>query len=425
MSNYSCVRVVAGGELISQGRVACVTPGWVFWTPLWRAALPVSGREVRHARVSIRFPTAFTIRIFEIRERQSPEWRDSTRQSGDWRSQAQDRGPRNSSETCVPQDGKEVPRLRHCNHQHDPARRAPRSFPTCYTDGLKKNMTTKAQREAGTGCLYLVATPIGNLEDITLRAIRILKEADIIACEDTRQTQKLLQHYGIRKEMVSYHEHNELTRSPELAIELEQGAKIALVSDAGTPGISDPGHRLVTLCLRHHIPVVPIPGPSALVAALAASGLPTEEFLFVGFLPPRAGARRKALDALKAESRTLIFYEAPHRVVETLADATEILGPRPAVIAREVTKIHEEFLRGPLAELLESARKRAPRGEITLLIGPGDPQAQQVELSVSLKQRVEQLEAEGGIDRKAALKQAARERGLGKREAYKQLLLER
>ena len=286
-------------------------------------------------------------------------------------------------------------------------------------------MTTKAQREAGTGCLYLVATPIGNLEDITLRAIRILKEADIIACEDTRQTQKLLQHYGIRKEMVSYHEHNELTRSPELAIELEQGAKIALVSDAGTPGISDPGHRLVTLCLRHHIPVVPIPGPSALVAALAASGLPTEEFLFIGFLPPRTGARRKALDALKAESRTLIFYEAPHRVVETLADATEILGPRPAVIAREVTKIHEEFLRGPLAELLESARKRAPRGEITLLIGPGDPQAQQVELSVSLKERVEQLEAEGGIDRKAALKQAARERGLGKREAYKQLLLER
>jgi 16S rRNA (cytidine1402-2'-O)-methyltransferase len=286
-------------------------------------------------------------------------------------------------------------------------------------------MTTKAQREAGTGCLYLVATPIGNLEDITLRAIRILKEADLIACEDTRQTQKLLQHYGIRKEMVSYHEHNELTRSPELVIELEQGAKIALVSDAGTPGISDPGHRLVTLCLRHHIPVVPVPGPSALVAALAASGLPTEEFLFVGFLPPRAGARRKALDALRMESRTLIFYEAPHRVVETLADASEILGPRPAVIAREVTKIHEEFLRGPLPELLESARKRAPRGEITLLIGPGDPQVQQVDPSVSLKQRVEQLEAEGGIDRKAALKQAARERGLGKREAYKQLLLER
>jgi 16S rRNA (cytidine1402-2'-O)-methyltransferase len=286
-------------------------------------------------------------------------------------------------------------------------------------------MATKTQREIGAGCLYLVATPIGNLEDITVRAIRILKEADLIACEDTRQTQKLLNHYGIRKEMVSYHEHNELTRSPELVIELEQGAQIALVSDAGTPGISDPGHRLVTLCLRHHIPVVPIPGPSALVAALAASGLPTEEFLFVGFLPARAGARRKALDALKAESRTLIFYEAPHRVVETLADALEILGTRPAVIAREVTKIHEEFLRGPLAELLESAQKRAPRGEITLLIGRGDPQLQQVDPSVSLKERVAQLEAEGGVDRKAALKQAARERGLGKREAYKQLLMER
>jgi 16S rRNA (cytidine1402-2'-O)-methyltransferase len=287
-------------------------------------------------------------------------------------------------------------------------------------------MNTKTEREAGTGCLYLVATPIGNLEDITLRAIRILKEADVIACEDTRHTQKLLQHYGIRKDMVSYHEHNELTRSPELVIELEQGAKVALVSDAGTPGISDPGHRLVTLCLRHQIPVVPIPGPSALVAALAASGLPTDEFLFVGFLPARSGARRKSLDALKSESRTLIFYEAPHRVVEALADAADILGPRPAVIAREVTKMHEEFLRGPLPELLEAARKRAPRGEITLLIGPGDPQAQQqAEPRVSLKQRVEQLEAESGVDRKAALKQAARERGLGKREAYKLLLLER
>src|ERR1700694_4663626 len=286
-------------------------------------------------------------------------------------------------------------------------------------------MTTDAQGEIGSGCLYLVATPIGNLEDITLRAIRILKEADLIACEDTRQTQKLLQHYGIHKEMVSYHAHNELTRAPELIIELEQGAKIASVSDAGTPVVSDPGHRLVTLCLRHHIPVVPIPGPSAFIAALAASGLPTEEFLFVGFLPSRAGARRKKLDALKSEPRALVLYEAPPRVVETLADASEILGARPAVIAREVTKIHEEFLRGPLSELLDSARKRAPRGEITLLIGPGDPQMQRVDPSVSLKERVEQLEAEGGIDRKAALKQAARERGLGKREAYKQLLLER
>jgi 16S rRNA (cytidine1402-2'-O)-methyltransferase len=286
-------------------------------------------------------------------------------------------------------------------------------------------MTTDPQDLAGSGCLYLVATPIGNLEDITLRALRVLKEADLIACEDTRHTQKLLQHYGIRKELVSYHAHNELTRAPELVIELEQGAKAALVSDAGTPVVSDPGHRLVTLCLRHHIPVIPIPGPSAFVAALAASGLPIEEFLFVGFLPSRAGARRKALDSLKAEPRTLVLYEAPHRLVDTLADAADILGPRPAVVAREVTKIHEEFLRGNLNELCDAARKRAPRGEITLLIGPGAAVPQKVDLSLSLKQRVAQLETESGLDRKAALKQAARERGLAKREAYKQLLLER
>jgi 16S rRNA (cytidine1402-2'-O)-methyltransferase len=284
---------------------------------------------------------------------------------------------------------------------------------------------TDVQDNSRTGCLYLVATPIGNLEDITVRAIRMLKEADLIACEDTRQTQKLLQHYGIHKELVSYHAHNELTRAPELVIQLEEGAQVALVSDAGTPVVSDPGHRLVVLCLRHHIPVVPIPGPSAFVAALAASGLPTEEFLFVGFLPARAGARRKKLDELKAEPRALVLYEAPHRLADTLSDAADILGSRHAVVAREVTKIHEEFLRGSLAELRDAARRRAPRGEITLLIGPaveGEPQAVP---AVSLRKRVEQLEAELGLDRKAALKQAARERGLGKREAYKQLLLER
>jgi 16S rRNA (cytidine1402-2'-O)-methyltransferase len=284
---------------------------------------------------------------------------------------------------------------------------------------------TDVQDNLPTGCLYLVATPIGNLEDITLRALRVLKEADLIACEDTRQTQKLLQHYAIHKELVSYHEHNELTRAPELVIQLEEGAQVALVSDAGTPVLSDPGHRLVVLCLRHHIPVVPIPGPSAFVAALAASGLPTEEFLFVGFLPSRAGARRKKLDALKSEPRALVLYEAPHRLAETLSDAAEILGSRPAVVAREVTKIHEEFLRGSLDELRDAARKRTPRGEITLLIGPAVEGELHAVPAVSLKQRVEQLEAESGLDRKSALKQAARERGLAKREAYKQLLLER
>src|SRR5277367_1092593 len=168
---------------------------------------------------------------------------------------------------------------------------------------------TDVQDDSPTGCLYLVATPIGNLEDITLRALRVLKEADLIACEDTRQTQKLLQHHGIHKEMVSYHEHNELTRAPELVIQLEEGAQVALVSDAGTPVVSDPGHRLVVLCLRHHIRVIPIPGPSAALAALAASGLPAHEFLFIGFLPSRQGERRKALQQFAGETRTLVLYE--------------------------------------------------------------------------------------------------------------------
>src|SRR3989441_6082892 len=207
---------------------------------------------------------------------------------------------------------------------------------------------------AAGGCLYLVGTPIGNLEDITLRALRILKEVDQIACEDTRHTQKLLTHYDIHKPLVSYHEHNELTRAPELVVALEQGAKIALVSDAGMPLVSDPGYRLVTLSLRHHLPVVPIPGPSALLAALSASGLPNDEFLFAGFLPARSGERRRALERLRIEDRTIIFYEAPHRIEETLSEALEILGDRPACLAREVTKLHEEFRRASLSGLLAS-----------------------------------------------------------------------
>src|SRR5579859_7503314 len=208
--------------------------------------------------------------------------------------------------------------------------------------------------EQALGCLYLVATPIGNLEDITLRALRVLKEVDEIACEDTRHTQKLLNHYEIRKPLVSYHEHNEMTRAPELLISLEQGAKIALVSDAGMPLVSDPGHRLVSLCLRHHVPVVPVPGPSAVLASLAASGLPNEEFLFVGFLPARSGERRRALERLRIEERTIVLYEAPHRITECVADAREVLGDRPACLAREVTKLHEEFRRGRLSALAAS-----------------------------------------------------------------------
>jgi 16S rRNA (cytidine1402-2'-O)-methyltransferase len=270
----------------------------------------------------------------------------------------------------------------------------------------------------------LVATPIGNLEDITVRALRLLGEADLIACEDTRHTAKLLNHYGIHKPTLSYHQHNEASRADELLKRLEQGAQIVLVGDAGTPVISDPGYRLVSLCLERHIPVIPIPGPSAVIAALAASGLPAEEFLFVGFLPSRPAARRKALQNLAKENRTLALYEAPHRLVDTVSDALERLGRRQAVIAREMTKVHEEFLRGDLAELLVRLQQQPVRGEITLLIGPplpGDEKPREL-CTTPLRERVEQIMRERQLDRKAALKLAARERGLTKREAYKQLV---
>jgi 16S rRNA (cytidine1402-2'-O)-methyltransferase len=290
--------------------------------------------------------------------------------------------------------------------------------------GDSTEQTANALSAEATGCLYLVGTPIGNLEDITLRALRILREADQIACEDTRHTQKLLNHYEIAKPLVSYHEHNEMTRAPELLIALEQGAKIALVSDAGMPLVSDPGYRLVSLCLRHHVPVVPIPGPSALLAALSASGLPNEEFLFVGFLPNRTGERRRALERLRIEDRTIILYEAPHRVEECIAEAQEILGDRPACLAREVTKLHEEFRRGKLSALAASLAERPARGEITLLIGPSDPGDERVhsESAQSLSDRVEELIRQAKLDRKDALKLAAKERGLTRRAAYDQMV---
>jgi 16S rRNA (cytidine1402-2'-O)-methyltransferase len=292
-------------------------------------------------------------------------------------------------------------------------------------------MTKRKNEESGAGRLYVVATPIGNLEDISLRALRILKEADVIACEDTRQTMKLLSHFDLRKKLVSYHEHNEITRAAELVIDLEQGAKVALVSDAGTPAISDPGHRLVSLCLRHGIEVVPVPGASAFVAALAASGMAIEEFTFIGFLPARQSERRKKLRTLMNDPRTIVLYEAPHRLLETLEDSLEILGNRPAVIAREVTKMYEEFLRGHLQDLLAGVRAKEPRGEITLLIGPPDAQArteaaaQDASRTLPIARRVDEIVKETGLDRKAALKQTARERGLTRREAYKQLLVTR
>jgi len=284
-------------------------------------------------------------------------------------------------------------------------------------------MTTR-ERASGRGCLYLVATPIGNLEDITLRALRVLKQADLIACEDTRHTRKLLSHFGLSKRLVSYHEHNEAARAEELLRELRQGAQVALVSDAGTPVISDPGQRLVSLSIQAGIPVVPIPGAAAFVAALASSGLPADEFTFVGFLPARASARCSALAGLASRPGTLIFYEAPHRLLDSLRDMLAALGDRQAAVARELTKVHEEFLRGRLSELTaELAGRTALRGEVTVLVGPGAVTRGAVAApAVPLAQRVAELIGEQGLDRKAALKQAAKERGLTRREAYRELL---
>jgi 16S rRNA (cytidine1402-2'-O)-methyltransferase len=288
---------------------------------------------------------------------------------------------------------------------------------------------------SASAALYLVATPIGNLEDITLRALRILKEVDLIACEDTRQTQKLLNHYAIATRTTSYHEHNERERAAELVQQMQAGTSVALATDAGMPGISDPGYRLITLTIHHQIPVVPVPGASAFLSALVASGLPTDSFQFTGFLPAKRGERRSALEEIKKSPQTQIFYEAPHRIIEALQDVVEILGSsRSVVVAREVTKLHEEFLRGPAAEVLQKLKAReSVKGEITLLIGkaeskdthvgtaaPGCPSAQ-----LSIRQRVQQLMSEENLDEKSALKKVAKERGVSKSEAYREMQREK
>ena len=275
--------------------------------------------------------------------------------------------------------------------------------------------------------LYLVGTPIGNLEDITLRALRVLKEVDVIACEDTRQTQKLLNHFAITTRTTSYHEHNEMTKSAELVKEMQEGASVALVTDAGMPGISDPGYRLITLAIRHQVPVVPVPGASAFLSALVASGLPTDSFRFSGFLPAKRGERREALEGIKSSPRTQVFYEAPHRIVEALEDVVEVLGSgRHVVVAREVTKLHEEFLRGRASEVLENLKAReSVKGEITLLIGKAEEKdahgAAEAGVRLSVRQRVDQMMAEENVDEKAALKKVAKERGVSKSEAYREL----
>jgi 16S rRNA (cytidine1402-2'-O)-methyltransferase len=270
--------------------------------------------------------------------------------------------------------------------------------------------------------LYLVATPIGNLEDITLRAIRLLKEADVIACEDTRQTQKLLNHYGITTRTTSYHEHNEITRSAELIVDLEQGARIALVTDAGMPGISDPGFRLISLAIRHHVSVVPVPGASAFLAALVASGLPTDAFRFSGFLPAKRGQRRAFLESIRQSPRTQVVYEAPHRLKEAIEDIVEVLGDdRHVVIAREVTKLHEEFLRGTASEVMTTLNSRGEvKGEITLLIGKAEESAPKA-VTAGIRQRLDQIMSVEKMDEKAALKKLAKEMGISKSEAYREL----
>jgi 16S rRNA (cytidine1402-2'-O)-methyltransferase len=266
------------------------------------------------------------------------------------------------------------------------------------------------------GVLYIVATPIGNLGDITYRAVEILRSVDHIACEDTRQTRKLLDHLSIAAHPISYHEHNEASRSAELLQRLESGASIALVSDAGTPLISDPGFRLVRGAVQLGVPVVPIPGVSAVITALSASALPTDSFRFCGFLPRKSGERRRLLQSLAGESATLAFYETPHRILESLEDIQEVLSDPPVVAARELTKMHEEFLRGKASEVRQTlAARDAVRGEFTLLIGKADTPAQS---QVPAQQAVLQLE-ETGMSRMDAIKTVARERGLPKREVYK------
>jgi len=267
--------------------------------------------------------------------------------------------------------------------------------------------------------LYVVATPIGNLEDITYRAVRILKEAGLIACEDTRHTARLLEHYGIETPTISYHEFNEAERSAELASRMLAGLVVALVSDAGMPLVSDPGYRLVRAAIDNGIPVRAVPGPSASIAALSASGLPTDAFYFGGFLPHKSGQRAKALEALADQHATLIFYEAPHRVLDALEAIEQTLGPRPVVVARELTKIHEECLRGTAAEIREQlASRESIKGEMTILIGKA---TEPLPDETPVEDAVEALVREGA-PRMDAIKQVARRRGLSKREVYDRLL---
>lgn len=271
-----------------------------------------------------------------------------------------------------------------------------------------------------TGTLYLVATPIGNLQDMTFRAIETLKTVDLIACEDTRHTRKLLTHFGISRKLISYHEYNEAERAEEFAVLLEQGKSIAIVSDAGTPGISDPSFRIVQKAHDIGAKVVPIPGAVAFVNALIVSGLPTDAVFFGGFLPSKKTERQKRLEEIKLLPATVAFYEAPHRLVKSLADCLEILGNRKAAVAREITKLHEEIARGSLDELMRKFSDTRVKGEIVIVIEREKVESpkSKAQSPVDLVERISGLEKEG-FERKAALKKAAKEFGMSKSDAYR------
>jgi 16S rRNA (cytidine1402-2'-O)-methyltransferase len=270
------------------------------------------------------------------------------------------------------------------------------------------------------GTLYIVATPIGNLEDITLRAIRTLRETDLIAAEDTRHTQKLLNKYDIHTPLTSYHDHNKEEKAPVLVARMLEGKSVALVSDAGTPGISDPGYFLINLAVDQKVPVVPIPGATAAVAALSISGLPTDSFVFEGFLPSKQTARRKRLEELKSEKRTLVFYEAPHRIINTIEDMTSIFGEREAVVTRELTKIHEEAIRGSLQEVLGRLNQGSFKGEFTIIVrGATDGPMEQ---TIDTREYLKNLMLHRGLTKKEAIAAAAEELKLPKKEVYKESL---
>ncbi len=271
-----------------------------------------------------------------------------------------------------------------------------------------------------TGTLYIVATPIGNLEDITLRAIRTLKEADLIAAEDTRHTRHLLDRYQIETQLTSYHDHNKEEKAPVLVARMLEGKNVALVSDAGTPGISDPGYFLINLAIDQKIPVVPIPGATAAIAALSISGLPTDSFVFEGFLPAKHMARQKRLQELAKEERTIIFYEAPHKIIKTIEDMIEAFGDRRAVVTRELTKIHEEAIRGTLTEVLKHLNEGTIKGEFTVIVhgASAEPLKQDIDTAEYLKN----LMLHRGLSKKEAIAAAAEELGLPKKEVYKESL---